>query len=518
MKDGLDNFQQALEASPCGILVVSRRGAILLVNRAIERDFGYERRELLGKRFDLLMPERFRQTHHDTYLPRLFADPKRRVLGEQTDLWGLRKDGVEIPLDIELSPIEFGGELCMLAAIMDLTERKALEREKQKMEQEAQSAQRLESLGVLAGGVAHEFNNLLQVISFHADLALPLLPPDSPARADLQQIQGTVQKAAQLSSQMLAYAGKRSFVVERIDLNRVVGEMLELLEALISKEAALTFSATPGLSPIQAEPAQVQQVITNLVKNAAEAMDNGEGTITISTSALRVDDANSPSEEHDAPVAGEYVVLEVADTGRGMNDATLSRIFEPFFSTDPDARGLGLAAVLGLVRAHHGYVKVASQPREGSVFRVLFPAVQGAARSDRVRRRDSLPDGLARGTVLLIDDEEAIRFAGRRMLEALGFRVLTAADGAEGLERYRRNGNEIDCVLLDLTMPGLSGRDVFTELRSIRPDVQVVIASGYGAEEITRRFEGDEPAGVIQKPYGRKDLAHALRAVPGPQK
>ena len=463
------------------------------------------------------MPERFRRTHRDTYLPRLFAAPEKRVLGQQADLWGLRNDGVEIPLDIELSPIDFDGDGCMLAAIIDLTERRALEREKQKMEQEAQAAQRLESLGVLAGGVAHEFNNLLQVISFHADLALPLLPPDSPARADLRQIQGTVQKAAQLSSQMLAYAGKRSFVVERLDLNRVVGEMLELLEALISKEATLTFSATPGLSPIDAEPAQVQQVITNLVKNATEAMDHGEGTITISTSTLTVDASNSPSGEHDAPSPGEYVVLEVADTGRGMNDATLSRIFEPFFSTNPDARGLGLAAVLGLVRAHHGYVKVASQPREGSVFRVLFPAVQGAARSDRVRRRDSLPDGLVRGTVLLIDDEQAIRTAGRRMLEALGFRVLTAADGAEGVKQYQRHGHEIDCVLLDLTMPGLSGPEVFSELRSIRPDVQVIIASGYGAEEITRRFEGNDPAGLIQKPYGREDLAHALRAIPGPQ-
>ncbi len=468
----------------------------------------------MGESLDLLIPERYRHAHREEYVPRLFQTRERRLLGEKTDLWGLKKGGEEIRLDIELNPVEFDGELCIIASIVDLTERERHERATRKLERELESAQRFENLGALAGGVAHEFNNLLQVISLHADLAVPHVPAESRATEDLRRIQDTVQKAAQLSSQMLAYAGKRSFVVERLDLNRVVAEMLELLQTLISKEAALTFSGSSGLPAIEAELSQVQQVITNLVKNAAEAMPDGEGSITVTTSALTIEEGVAEERDREPRVPGEYVVLEVTDTGRGMTDATLSRMFEPFFTTNPHSRGLGLAAVQGLVRAHRGYVTATSDAGVGTRFTILFPAMKSAAAAVQAEPEASLPDSLEQRTVLLIDDERAIRFAGKRMLEALDFKVMTAADGRDGVTQYRTSPDEIDCVLLDLTMPGMSGTDVFDELRSIRPGVQVIIVSGYGPEEISRRFKDEQPAGLIQKPYGRADLARALGAVP----
>ncbi len=384
----------------------------------------------------------------------------------------------------------------------DVSERKRVEEEKRKLEQRVQQAQKLESLGVLAGGIAHDFNNLLMVILGHAELAQKEISPMSPARRSLTEITTATRRAAELCLQMLAYAGKATFTLERVELCALVEEMAHLLKTAISKKAILNLNLERSVPPIEADPSQIRQIVMNLLINASEAIGDRSGVITVSVGATRCDrEYLQKTELHDDLVPGRYVHLEVTDTGSGMDAETKSRIFEPFFSTKFTGRGLGLAAVLGIVRAHKGALKVYSEPGKGTTFKVLFPA--SAEGEDVLRSPESSPlaDWRGKGTILLVDDEESLIALGARMLEHLGFTVLTAADGLQAVDLYRERGKEIDLVLMDLTMPNMDGAEAFGELRRLNPDVRVILASGYSREDVAPRFAGKDLSGVLQKPY-----------------
>jgi two-component system, cell cycle sensor histidine kinase and response regulator CckA len=404
-----------------------------------------------------------------------------------------------------------GKPVKMNGTIQDITEYKQVEEERRKLERQVQQAQKLESLGVLAGGIAHDFNNLLTVVLGHAELALNEISPMSPARRCLTEIMTAAQRAADLSLQMLAYAGKAAFTVERVGLRELVEEMEHLLKTAISKKAILNLSLERGLPPIEADPSQIRQIVMNLITNASEAIGDRSGVITVSVGATRCDaEYLQRAELHDDLAPGRYVHLEVTDTGSGMDAETQSRIFEPFFSTKFTGRGLGLAAVLGIVRSHKGTIKVYSEPGKGTTFKVLFPAFTEAG--DAIRSPESSPpaDWRGKGTILLVDDEESLISLGAQMLEHLGFTVLTAADGLQAVELYRKRGKEIDLVLMDLTMPRMDGAKAFGELRRLNPDVRVVLASGYAHEEVATRFAGKDLSGVLQKPYSLARLRELL--------
>ena len=381
--------------------------------------------------------------------------------------------------------------------------------EEARWEARLQHAQKLESLGVLAGGIAHDFNNLLVGILGNASLALEDTPKGHRVRPALDQIELTARRAAELTRQMLAYSGKGRFVVEPLDLSAIVREMRDLLEVSISKKAGLRCELDPNLPSIEADAAQLRQVVMNLITNASDALETEDGTITLRTGVSEVDASYlDDTEVGDDLSPGHYVWVEVSDTGCGMSEETRVRMFDPFFTTKTTGRGLGLAATLGIVRGHSGAVRVYSEEGSGTAIKMLFPAgdaeaVVSAPAGTPVARE-------LKGCVLVVDDHEIVRDLTRRVLERAGLEVLEAADGLECLERYRERGDSIDLVLLDLTMPRLGGEETFTELRRIDPSVRVVLMSGYNAQDMTSHFVGRGLATFIQKPFTVNQLLDVI--------
>ncbi len=400
--------------------------------------------------------------------------------------------------------------------LAEMAERQRIEAELYKKERQILQGQKLESLGVLAGGVAHDFNNLLTVILGNADVLLDQHSKDAPEREGLEEIKTTSLRAADLCRQMLAYAGKGRFVVENNQLPALVTEITSLLQSSISKKATLTLKLEEGVPPVRGDSTQLRQIIMNLVLNASEALGEAPGEISVHVGVRECSrEYLSHSFLNEESPEGSYVSLTVADTGCGMDAATLERIFEPFFTTKFTGRGLGLSAVLGIVRSHKGALLVDSQPGKGSRFTVLFP-VEDLEAEPTASSTPSV-DWIGEAKVLLVEDEAPVRAICKRLLERMGLQVLTAADGVEALDQYRAHGKEIALVLLDLTMPRLNGEETFRELRKMNPRVQVVISSGFGETEISNRFEGQGLAGFIQKPYTRQELANQLRQALRPQ-
>ena len=376
-----------------------------------------------------------------------------------------------------------------------------------------QQTQKLESLGVLAGGIAHDFNNLLTGIIGNASVALDQVPAESSVRGSLEAVVNAGEKASVLTRQLLAYAGKGRFVIERLDLSSLVREISSLLRASIPKNVQLRLALREDLPPIEGDAAQIQQLIMNLVINAAEAVEDGKTEIVkVLTGLEEIDQAYiGQTVSPDGVLPGRYVTLEVRDRGCGMDEQTLSRIFDPFFTTKFTGRGLGLAAAMGIVRGHKAALKVESAPGKGSTFKVLFPASDGqAARPQRSGFEKNLA---GRGTILVVDDEDTVRHAAKSALESYGYQVAVAENGQEAVELFQKLGTEISAVLLDMTRPVMSGEEALVRIKSLRPDVPVVLSSGYDEAEATRRFTGKGLGGFVQKPYTAARLAEKIKAV-----
>jgi PAS domain S-box-containing protein len=365
-------------------------------------------------------------------------------------------------------------------------------------------AQKLESLGILAGGIAHDFNNLLTVMLGYASLAALHLPGDSPARPMLAEIENAARQAADLTQQMLAYSGRGKVVTELLSLDELVGEMDPLLQTVVSKKADFRLDLEPAA--IEGDAAQVRQVVLNLVTNASEALAGQPGTVTVRTGtrALDADALHSPYLQQDLP-PGSYALLEVSDSGCGMSEETLGKIFDPFFTTKFTGRGLGLAAVLGIVRSHRGTLRVASTPGRGTTFQVFLPAAaQAAGDGPAARPADQRPR--VGGTVLVIEDEESVRLFTAQVLEEAGFKVLLAGDGFAGVEVFRADRDEVRAVVLDLRMPRLDGWEVMARLRGLRGDVPMLLVSGYNEPELPPDAANLAVAGFLQKPFRPRDL------------
>jgi len=434
-------------------------------------------------------------------------------------------DGNEMWFQSTLVPVnDDDGHIDYIMVVsIDTTERRRSEEERVGLERQMLHTQKLESLGVLSGGIAHDFNNILMSILGNANLALDALSPHAPARENIQSIEKASRRAADLAMQMLAYSGKGRFVIEPIYLNEFVNEMAHLLEVSISKKVSLVYEFAGDLPAFDGDATQIRQIIMNLITNASEAIGNESGVITLSTGTMACDRdyLNEVSEflsaSLDEPMAeGIYTYLEVADSGCGMDTETVRKVFDPFFTTKFAGRGLGLSAVLGILRGHGGAISIRSELQSGTVFRVFFPAIDPLEDSETAGpERDIGTTWRGSGTVLIADDEESVCDVGRRMLERLGFRVLTALDGREAVDVFREHADEIVCVLLDKTMPHLDGEQVFSELRRIRPEVRVVLCSGYNLQDDTRSFASTGLAGFIQKPYSLGALRNKLGGILG---
>ncbi len=413
-------------------------------------------------------------------------------------------------------PVQEDGKVVRLVgAFQEITERRQAQLEREQLDRKMQEMQKLESLGVLAGGIAHDFNNLLTSILGNASIAQIELPPGSPAQGCLEQINEASLRAADLCKQMLAYSGRGRFVVQKLDLGDLVEQTAQMLQISISKKAVLRFRLEKGIPPVEVDATQLRQVIMNLVINASEAIGDKSGVISISTGLTRVDREYLKSTliDPDLP-AGDYVFLEVSDTGSGMNAETKARIFDPFFTTKFTGRGLGLAAVLGIVRGHKGAMKVYSEVGRGTTFKLLFPAAAGAGEMARTAAA-AVPAWQGTGTVLVVDDEDTMRRTLARMMPLVGLDPVLAVDGLEAVEIFRASPDRFALVLLDLTMPHLDGEQTFAELRRIRPDLRVILMSGFNAQEALVRFPGKGLASFLQKPFTIGELRSTLQAVLG---
>jgi PAS domain S-box-containing protein len=495
-----------LDLAPSSITVHDAGGNFLYANRETFSMHGYDEKEFLSINLrDLDVPE------SETLIARRVQEIAEK--GEALfEVAHYRKDGTAFPLEVLAKKVEWRGVPAILSIATDISERKKLEKERLEMERRLQHTQKLESLGILAGGIAHDFNNLLMAILGHADLALDVLTATSPARENIEQIETASRRAADLCAQMLAYSGRGRFIIKPFDVSALVNEMAHLLKTSISKKALLNLQIEQNLPKIEGDATQIRQVVMNLVINASEAIGERSGVIRVSTGTCHCQTADFQGAVFEgSPAEGLYVCVEVADTGCGMDQATLDRLFEPFFTTKFTGRGLGMSAVLGIVRGHKGVLKVHSEPGRGTTFRVLLPP---SAAQDK--DGPALPDrdpGCSRksvGRILLVDDEESIRALGRKMLERIGFKVATAADGREALALYEREGNTIDLVVLDLTMPHMDGEETLRALKRMDPEVGIVMASGYSNYDVQARLAGEGLLGFIQKPYTMAQLKECL--------
>lgn len=493
-------------------------GRMLEINDAAIRLLGFQREEVVGR------------TSLEIGLWPTTAERNRMLdlVREQGQIRNVEtrlqtKSGDIVEVLMSMAPITIEGQECLITIAADIGERKRVEKARMEMERRLLHAQKLESLGVLAGGIAHDFNNLLMAILGNLDLALMDLSPVSPARVSIEQSAIAARRAADLTRQMLAYSGKASFDVRRIILSELVEENAHLFRACISKIVVLNVWLDRGLPPINADAGQIQQVIMNLITNASEAIGDRPGAISLSTGVQSCDTpALSRSRVGELPPPGRFVWLEVTDTGCGMDQETQLRLFDPFFSTKLMGRGLGMSAILGIVRAHRGAIFVDSSVGKGTTIRALFPAGEAPPREAETNAISGNPHSQSgeqrprEGTVLLVDDEAMVRNVCTQILKRLGWRVIAAADGPEAIELYQKSPAGIDCVILDQSMPQMDGTTVFRALRAINPAVKVILSSGYSNDQATGQcLTAEGLSGFIQKPYTvdglRQELARILK-------
>lgn len=402
----------------------------------------------------------------------------------------------------------------LLGVSLDITDRRQQEAARRKLDGHIQETQRYKSLGVMAGGIAHDFNNLLTSIMANVDIVRGELPKHGEHREILQDAMDSSHRAAELCGQMLAYSGGGKYMLERMNLNQVVQALHPLLAASIDKNVVLDLDLRAGLPEVSADARQMRQVIMNLVANASEAMQGESGRVVLRTAKVPDGDTRMFTDELDIPLPpGSYVSLQVTDSGEGMTADQLRRIFDPFYTTRFTGRGLGLAAVRGIIRGHRGGILVKSVPSHGTTFSIAIP-VAGEVPS---LTTDSVPvfqsDAMKGKLILVVEDESDVRRTTERVLRQLGYNVMTAADGEEGVEFFRAQHRRLTLVLLDLTMPGMDGVETLRSMKGIAPDVPVILMSGYNEREALSRFHGDGLAGFVKKPFTAEILAkHIAKA------
>jgi PAS domain S-box-containing protein len=502
--DALENqsaqYRALFELMPGSVVLLDSKGYIRDANPYFCRAMCYAREELVGLHVTQISQEK--PDFIENNITRMIAGEilQHEVTNVQKDgslrFYELREAAVTLP----------DGSMSILAVSNDITDRKRAEQAKLEMERQLLHSQKMDSLGALAGGIAHDFNNLLAVIMSNVELAISDLPMTSPVQNSLTNALLAGKRAAELTRQMLAYSGRGRFITSEVDLSNLVRGLSDLLRVSISKSVRLEWNLAADLPLIQADAAQIQQVLMNLVTNASEAIGDKPGVVTVSTS-VRDCDASYLAETRTVskPQPGLYVILEVSDTGCGMDDSVRAKLFDPFFTTKFVGRGLGMSAVLGIVQGHHGAIMVSSKPRKGTVISVVLPAI--AKVTSIMPANPPLPFTTPRtsapalsGTVLIADDETQVRSLMELLLKRLGLQVLAAEDGQRAVELFREHADEIKFVLVDLSMPNLNGRETLAEIRKIRPDIKVVLTTGYETDDVVTHYREQGFDAFIQKP------------------
>ena len=510
LEDSQALLQAVIDNTTAIIVVADLEGRIMLANRAFTRMIGMEHQQVVGRLSREVFPG-LDLERRESALAQVLATGKPAIGEESFDIQGERRTALLARFVLRHSD---GSPYALCTVATDITAVKHAEADRRRFTEQLQHTQKLESLGVLAGGIAHDFNNLLTAILGHADLLLADVPAGLASTDDVDLIIQAARRASQLTSQMLAYSGRARLAVELVNPNDLITQMSQLLRISTSKKVELRYALAAGLPSIEGDPAQIQQVVMNLVSNASEAIGERAGTITVVTARLALEAAGIPVERSNETLpAGDYISLSVSDTGSGMDEETLARIFEPFFTTKFTGRGLGLAAVQGIVRGHRGGLCVQSAPGAGTTVRVLFPCAGMAPEPGKQAGPAPESEGeRLSGAILVIDDEEGVRRVAGRTLERAGFRVLLAESGPRGLELFRAEGGSIDAVILDLTMPDMNGHQVLQALRILDPAVRVILSSGFSELDLEARGEAGTDV-FLQKPYLATELLAKVREV-----
>jgi PAS domain S-box-containing protein len=501
-----------LESAVIAIITIDERGLIESINPATERLFGYGASELIGQNVKMLMPEPYK-SEHDAYIESYLKTGTKKIIGIGREVSGRRKDGTTFPLHLAVSEFEADGHRYFTGMIHDISDRKHVEEALRESERRFAHAQKMEAVGQLTGGIAHDFNNLLLVISGNLELLEPHLERGE-SKALLKEAQDAALLGSKLTDQLLTFARRRHTDAHVIQLNDLVVGITDMLRRTLGEHITLSTSLAHDVWLTRADAGQFQSAIVNMAVNARDAMLQG-GKLVVETRNI-VFDADHV-DFHSELEAGEYVQLSISDTGVGMPPEVLNRVFEPFFTTKDKGRGtgLGLAMVYGFVKQLGGHVTVYSEPGHGTTINLYFPRADAPSPSAASARIERATDLHPRETILVVEDDERVRQLTIRRLKAIGYQVLEASDGPKALEILQR-GDAVDLVFTDLIMPGgLSGRDVARHARQLRPNIKVLLTSGY-AEELVR---GDdlrrEQLKVLRKPYQQADLVAALRDVLG---
>jgi len=507
-------LRAAVESSPSGLLMTDARGKIVLVNREIERLFGYAREELLGQSIETLVPERFR-TGHTGFRGGFMADPKVRAMGAGRDLFGLRKDGAEVPVEIGLTPVATGEGMFILASIVDISARRAADAERRRLEDELRQAQKLEAIGTLAGGIAHDFNNILFGIVGYAELMGKAKTVEE-ADSDRAQLLKAAARGKELVDRILIFSRRQPAERVPLAIGRTVEEAAKLLRATLPSGIELRLTVDAQAPRILADPTSIHQVLMNLGTNAAHAMPAG-GVLEIVVEPRYLRD--SVVRLHPGLHEGPYGVLVVRDTGVGMDSAVLQRAFEPFFTTKPKGAGtgLGLSMVHSIVKAHDGAIDLESKPGGPTTVTCFFPALQVSPTEERTGTREP-PVGHGE-RVLVVDDEISLAQMCGRRLESLGYRVTVESDPLHALGTFSARPADFDLVLSDYLMPGMVGLDLARAIHNIRPDVPFALLTGFIEElpEQTLRTAGvrrlvNKPATLVELAEGVHDVLRRAEA------
>jgi PAS domain S-box-containing protein len=519
-------FEALLEAAPDAIVGVTADGTITLVNVQTERLFGYRREELLGQSVDLLVPGDLRAAHPG-HRDRYFALPKSRPMGAGLSLTAVRKDGTEFPAEISLSALRTEGGMIVSAAIRDVTDRLLAQAERERLvaqaerdaaERRMQHTRRLESLGQLAGGVAHDFNNILAVISNYTALVQETLAEPNPGpadlvivRADLEQVSRAAGRAGRLTKQLLAFGRREITQAEVLDLNEVITEVEQMLCRSLGEHIHLITLLERRLWPVFADASQIEQVVVNLAVNARDAMPGG-GTLSIDTGNVELDRDDAAGS---SLPAGRYARLRVSDTGAGMTREVMERAFEPFYTTKPrgSGTGLGLATVYGIITSAGGDVQLYSEAGIGTTITILLPAT-GRVAAGVAAPPAGMPDGAApSATILLVEDENVLRQVAVRILTRAGYDVLPADGGAQAVHFAKTHPDPIDLLLTDVIMPNMLGNEVAERIRSIRPGIPVLYMSGYASPVLTENGTLQDGVVIVEKPFTSRELLDRIQAV-----
>jgi PAS domain S-box-containing protein len=483
------------------LLIEPGSGAIVAANRAADRFYGYGDGALLGRSIASI----------NTLAPEAVARERAAAAAEERNYFVFPHrlaSGEVRTVEVHSSPIQMDERRLLFSIIHDITDRR-------RTEEALRSAQKLESLGLMAGGIAHDFNNLLTVMQGNLSLLRQSLGNPAEALPALDHAEQVLQRAADLTRQLLAYTGRGVFVVGPLCLNKLVEQMAPLLTVGISRHARIVPELDGHLPWIEGDATQLQQVVLNLVTNAADAIAPGEGVITLRTRREELDEAALAARFPGWDLRpGTHVVLEVSDTGKGMDEEVRTRLFDPFFTTKGPGRGLGLSAMAGILRGHRGGVRVDSAPGRGTTFTLAFPRLKRPALLSAPTAAEAqapLPGGL---TVMVVDDEPTLRDTTARLLERRGLRVRLAEDGQDALDQLAADP-AVDVVLLDLTMPLLDGVQALPRILELCPGAKVILSSGYTRQDVQGLLQELGAAGFLQKPYGAEELEGAIRRVLG---